>query len=416
MTEQDALLAAICAEPDDDTLRLVYADFLEENGESDRAEFIRVQIELARTPAWEPLAVTCKWQRRDYLTGAPFFRTLPVVDQQGIAWNERPFRRGLGWHLDIRSLLVWNHYEPHIIDRVPIGAIHLWASSTIEQFREFARSRLVGRLRALHLATNPVEPLRTLRDRPAARGITDIHFEQASSPGLPFVVEDLLASPLGQSVRGLHVRMGYDSTGEFLEAIAPARQLERLSLINMGLTGPLFERLLETDAARRLTELNLRGNPLGHESLMICSLPTSLRSLEVVRTVSGGSRMRRRIAGTNSLRRLDLSDNTLSPRVVWGWVESPILDGLRSLELARCGIDDASVRYLTSARFWPKLVELNLRDNPISEAGIRHLLDAPVPADLVALVLTESRVESGLRTELSRKYGPRVVFDTWAGG
>ena len=41
------LLAAVLATPDDDLPRLIAADWLEENGEPARAEFIRVQIELA---------------------------------------------------------------------------------------------------------------------------------------------------------------------------------------------------------------------------------------------------------------------------------------------------------------------------------------------------------------------------------
>ena len=48
-----AFVAAIVAEPADDTPRLVAADFLEEHGEPDRAAFIRVQIELARLDASE---------------------------------------------------------------------------------------------------------------------------------------------------------------------------------------------------------------------------------------------------------------------------------------------------------------------------------------------------------------------------
>ena len=48
-----AFLAAIIAEPDDDTPRLVAADFLEEHGEPDRAAFVRVQIDLARLEASE---------------------------------------------------------------------------------------------------------------------------------------------------------------------------------------------------------------------------------------------------------------------------------------------------------------------------------------------------------------------------
>jgi uncharacterized protein (TIGR02996 family) len=53
MSDRAALLAAILANPDEDTPRLVYADWLQEHGEPDRAEFIRVQVELARLRAAE---------------------------------------------------------------------------------------------------------------------------------------------------------------------------------------------------------------------------------------------------------------------------------------------------------------------------------------------------------------------------
>lgn len=47
MTDQEqAFLAAVIARPDDDLPRLVMADWLDERGESERAEFIRVQCEL----------------------------------------------------------------------------------------------------------------------------------------------------------------------------------------------------------------------------------------------------------------------------------------------------------------------------------------------------------------------------------
>lgn len=47
MDEGPALLASICAKPAEDTPRLVYADWLQENGQEARAEFIRVQVKLA---------------------------------------------------------------------------------------------------------------------------------------------------------------------------------------------------------------------------------------------------------------------------------------------------------------------------------------------------------------------------------
>ena len=48
--EQRALWSAIRAHSDDDTPRLVYADWLQEHGDEPRAEFIRVQCALAKLP------------------------------------------------------------------------------------------------------------------------------------------------------------------------------------------------------------------------------------------------------------------------------------------------------------------------------------------------------------------------------
>lgn len=47
MNDRDSFLRAILAAPDDDVPRLIFADWLDENGEPERAEFIRVQCELA---------------------------------------------------------------------------------------------------------------------------------------------------------------------------------------------------------------------------------------------------------------------------------------------------------------------------------------------------------------------------------
>src|SRR4051812_30596776 len=64
MSDQAALLQAIIANPDDDTPRLMYADWVDENlpdktpspaaGPSARAEYIRVQCRLAQYPFDEP--------------------------------------------------------------------------------------------------------------------------------------------------------------------------------------------------------------------------------------------------------------------------------------------------------------------------------------------------------------------------
>src|SRR5262245_55658876 len=46
--EQAALLTAIIAHPDDDAPRLVYADWLQEHGNEEQAQYIRDAIQLAR--------------------------------------------------------------------------------------------------------------------------------------------------------------------------------------------------------------------------------------------------------------------------------------------------------------------------------------------------------------------------------
>jgi uncharacterized protein (TIGR02996 family) len=54
MTEEESFLQSIRDDAGDDTVRLVYADWLEEHGQLERAEFIRVQCELAKTECDNP--------------------------------------------------------------------------------------------------------------------------------------------------------------------------------------------------------------------------------------------------------------------------------------------------------------------------------------------------------------------------
>lgn len=48
MNDHDALLRAIGEQPEEDTPRLMYADWLEEHEQPERADFVRAQVELAR--------------------------------------------------------------------------------------------------------------------------------------------------------------------------------------------------------------------------------------------------------------------------------------------------------------------------------------------------------------------------------
>ena len=50
MSEGDDLYRAVLDSPEDDAPRLIYADWLDEHGRPDRAEFIRVQCAMDRIP------------------------------------------------------------------------------------------------------------------------------------------------------------------------------------------------------------------------------------------------------------------------------------------------------------------------------------------------------------------------------
>jgi uncharacterized protein (TIGR02996 family) len=74
VTEQAAFLKAIAAEPGDDVRRLGYADWLQENGQEERAEFIRAQIRLATPP----------WNSRDLI------RSEQLLDRHRANWSRLP--------------------------------------------------------------------------------------------------------------------------------------------------------------------------------------------------------------------------------------------------------------------------------------------------------------------------------------
>jgi uncharacterized protein (TIGR02996 family) len=65
MGDQDAILEAIFAAPADDAPRLVYADWLEEHGQPEYADFIRLRCQMARLSngerGWRPLRRKLHW-------------------------------------------------------------------------------------------------------------------------------------------------------------------------------------------------------------------------------------------------------------------------------------------------------------------------------------------------------------------
>jgi uncharacterized protein (TIGR02996 family) len=101
MSDEEALLAAILAHPDEDTPRLMYADWLDEHGQPERAEFIRIQC------APEPNANDQgrmfeleEWYRSKWVAGLP--------QGTSLEWE---FRRGFPEWVNGYGWLFLQHYE-----------------------------------------------------------------------------------------------------------------------------------------------------------------------------------------------------------------------------------------------------------------------------------------------------------------
>src|ERR1700722_12431870 len=80
-------LHAVAEETDDGAFRLIFADWLEEEGHSPRADFIRLQCRMEQLPVWHPehkqhqeqAGTLWEQHRTDWLEG------LPEID--GLEWN-----------------------------------------------------------------------------------------------------------------------------------------------------------------------------------------------------------------------------------------------------------------------------------------------------------------------------------------
>src|SRR4029079_5768120 len=99
---RDALYRAICANPDEDTPRLAYADLVEEEGNAAQAAFIRAQIAIARVPLHDPLFIATRIANPDAISGHAMTHALPPVPD-GFGWDAFEFRRGFAWRVGVRS-------------------------------------------------------------------------------------------------------------------------------------------------------------------------------------------------------------------------------------------------------------------------------------------------------------------------
>ncbi|MDY3560908.1 TIGR02996 domain-containing protein [Gemmata sp. JC673] len=130
MSDESAFLRLICEQPDDDTVRLVYADWLEEHGQTARAAYIRGEVELANTPP----GTDADERRRAVL----FARRAELLKAHGAQWLEsfipfarkESFARGFVQTVEVPANLFLQHAERWFaltpLTRVKFTTCRIW--------------------------------------------------------------------------------------------------------------------------------------------------------------------------------------------------------------------------------------------------------------------------------------------------
>jgi uncharacterized protein (TIGR02996 family) len=147
--QRAAFLADVIEHPDDDAPRLVFADWLEDNGDAPRAEFIRAQIAWARTPEDDP--------RRDALHRQAW----GLLHDHGKAWLAEVPAWARGEALFVRGFVMqisatareFLESAPGLFRRAPIRAVKLRSASD-KQLVEVTEAGHLGRVAELNLNSN----------------------------------------------------------------------------------------------------------------------------------------------------------------------------------------------------------------------------------------------------------------------
>jgi uncharacterized protein (TIGR02996 family) len=320
---QAAFLAAICAEPDDDAPRLIYADWLEEHGDLDRAEFIRAQCELARLEAedcasqalfeslqerldpaldrvnWQPIdaGIARRWELRR--------RVLALLKRHGKSWAAAaPRRCGLSWTWD--RYRPWAAWDRGFLERATLkGATALRRSADAlrhvplrflalprphaDQARALLGSGLVGRVTGLWFDYGAADFLRALGAHADAARVTSLSSSQARND-IDDIARALTASANWRGLRRLNLRGSNDMSARATEGLLRAGHLRGLTLLrlNAGRWTTDTVRTLATAGLSELRTLELYGCPLNDEAAEALGSSPSLKRLRTLQLDTSG--------------------------------------------------------------------------------------------------------------------------------
>lgn len=142
MTDADRpFLNAILAAPDDDAPRLVYADFLDERGEGERAEFIRLAVAHRR-----------EWPDHDY---PPHYEDYRESCRRLFEAGDRLIR-AMGWKR-VNGGLIWHFDCDGMYFQCPRGLVEFVSSPAVNFLRHADAITATHPVRQVRLETWPPE-------------------------------------------------------------------------------------------------------------------------------------------------------------------------------------------------------------------------------------------------------------------
>jgi uncharacterized protein (TIGR02996 family) len=394
MTPQEAFLQAILETPDDDTPRLVYADWLDEHDDAERAEFIRLQIRLATLSADDPQRLTLEERCGALLTE----HEDQWLGQLAPLTSTCQFRRGFVEVVSLGFKQFLANAET-IFRLAPVRQLKLLRlAHTRESLDNLAASPYLGRIRRLDLRGSEIGPGH-LHDLLASPHLANLEELDLGGTRIgPDGVRDLAQAT--HLSRLTWLSLSSDRVGEAVVALAEAPHLGRLEVLDLGqnlIDAPTLERLAQSPVLARLRHLGLAYNDLnaaGAEAIATSPFWSGLVHLELSGNYAlgdGGVRILAGSANLANLQYLGLTYCGLAGSVV-DLARSPYLTNLRRLTLTQNRIGDASACALATMPCLATGRELRLHGNRIGDRGATALAASPHLPDLALLDLANNRL------------------------
>jgi uncharacterized protein (TIGR02996 family) len=420
MSTGDALLQAIIDEPDDDSLRLIYADWLHDHGQPERAEFIRVEIDLhARVQGRRPFVVN--WLDPEY-------------QRLSARRDELYQRHRAAWFGSLASLV-----RSFTTVRGFVSSVDVTARQFVDRAGEiFAAAPTIETVWSTRLGGN----VPAFAQRPELARVRCLAFFDATlgTRGLAM----LCASPYLERQRVLEptmCRVGPEGAGAVgrMPALANLRGLrlcdnpigdagaravfesphtgamETLGMRNCSLTGRSVPALVQFAARNPLIDLSIGGNRIPAEATEVLfaspdlaglrclaldhnpvALPALARAghlqhLEELGVGWAGAeddQLADLLASTvlADVQVLRLAGNSFGPRASAA-LAAHGLPCVQSLFLLSCNLGASDLQQFQRAAV-PALRELDLSGNPLGPAGARALVSGPFLAAVTAVHLS----------------------------